>query len=163
MKRCMKITCSKFIAYIIWYRKYFGEDTRYWFMSVVIREMIEILFQTFALYYYNGLNVLNPSELVLGYKENEIKLFAILLSLNCIIIGVLWVFYIFAHNLCHGLFFKQIVVIVDSMFDTFYALYPIILVTNQTGFNLNVAVGVLQINSLYVMHFILILPPHASW
>ena len=136
-----------------WYQFYFGEDTRNWFILLSIREIIEITLQVFAAYNYNGLNILSPNEVVLSFEANSIKLFCILLSLNCVFTGMLWLFYVFVHKLCHGQFFKQTVFFIDTIFDTFYALFPIIVIGQQTEFNLRLAVSVLQATNMYVSFF----------
>ena len=132
-----------------WYKFHFGEDTRNWFVLLMIRELIEILVQIVAAYNYNGFDMFNTNNTILGYKEYEIKLFCMSLSLNCIITGILWLFYLFCHNLCHGVFFKQIIFLTDTIFDTFYALFPIIIVTNQSGYSSQLAVSVLQTTTTY--------------
>ena len=131
------------------YKHHFAEDTQKWFWLLVLKESIEISFQMLALHYYNGLNIFDSSETILAYGETEITIFAILLGLNCTIFGILWVFYFFCQKLCFGTFYKQVVFIVDSLFDAFYALYPIMVIANRTGYNnLQIAVGVFQITNL---------------
>ena len=132
-----------------WYKLYFGEDTPLWFVLLMLREMVEILFQIFAAFNYNGLNLLNKTQLVLAYNENSVKLFAILLSTNSIICGIFWTFYVFGNHLCRGIFFKQMLFVVDTIFDSLYALYPIIVIYNEPGpFRLSMAVAVLQTTNL---------------
>ena len=61
--------------------------------------------------------------------------------------------YIFCHQSCHGQFFKQLIFLVDTIFDTFYAVFPIIIVANEEKFNLKLAVAVLQTTNTYVTPF----------
>ena len=139
--------------YIKWYKYHFGEDTRNWFVLLMVREIVEITIQIFALYNMNGVNLFYPKEIVLASKQFTVKLFTILLCMNSIIVGILWIFYLVQHKLCHGDFFKQLVFVIDTLFDTFYALFPIIIIANETGFdnfNLKVAVGSLQLKNTYV-------------
>ena len=134
-----------------YYKRHFSEDTYKWFWLLVFKESTEILFQVIALHYYNGFNLIGNSQTYLAYGENEILVFAILLGMNCIVFGILWIFYFFCHKICFGIFYKQVIFIADSFFDAFYALYPIIVVANRTGYdNLHIAVGVFQFTSLYV-------------
>ena len=131
--------------YIDWYKYYFGEDTQFWFVSLVFREITEISFQTFGTFSYNGLNLFDTDQLLLAYSATDIKIFTLLVGLNSIICGILWILYVFANRLCHGQFYKQIVFLVDTIFDTSYALYPIFVVYNQQPkFNIIKAVGALQ-------------------
>ena len=136
-----------------WYSKHFGEDTLKWFMVLVTREIIEIIFQTLALFNYNGVNVFDTSQIVLAYRPEVITTFATLVGANAIIVGILWICYILKADYCHGLFFKQLVFVIDTIFDTCYALYPIYAVLSDlTRFNLEVAIGVLQTTNLCVMY-----------
>ena len=135
-----------------WYKHYFGEDTYNWFMLLLLREIVEILFQILAVFNYNGVNLLDANQVVLGYQEFEVKLFSVLLSMNCISLGIMWILYLFGGKICHGQFFKQIIFVLDTVFDTFYALFPIIVVTARSGFNLRLAVGVLQTSNMYVTY-----------
>ena len=150
--KCLEFVGDAYFRYIKWYRFYLGEDTRNWFILLSIREMIEITLQILAAYSYNGFNVFSPDQLVLAFKPNEIRLFCLLLSLNCFFTGILWLFYVFFHKLCHGQLFKQVVFFVDTTFDTFYALFPIIVVGQQNKFKLRLAVAVLQAPNMYVLY-----------
>ena len=139
--------------YIKLYKHYFGEDTRNWFILLMIREIIEIVVQIFALCNMNGLNLFYQNQIVLSSKEFTIKLFTILLCLNSITVGILWILYLVQNKLCHGELFKQSVFVIDTIFDTFYALFPIIIVANENGLddlNFNVAIGSLQSKNTYV-------------
>lgn len=153
--KCLNHIKDKFSSARGLYRAYFGEDKKYWFVMLVVKEIVEIIFQLLALFNYNGLNLFDGDELILSYKPFEIKVFAVLLGINSIIVGILWIFYILNGNLCRGLFFKQVVFVTDTVFDSFYALYPIAVVTFQTGFQLYVAVGVLQATNMYVIKYTL--------
>ena len=143
---------DKYFQYRAWYRIYFGEDTRNWFILLLLRELMEITLQIFAAYQYNGLNIFSPNDVVLAFGPTEVKLFCLLLSINCIIMGILWLFYVFCHKSCHGIFFKQLIFVTDTIFDTFYALYPIIVISNQNGFNWKMAVAVLRSTNAYVLY-----------
>ena len=136
-----------------WYKRNFGEDTKNWFVLLFIREFTEIILQVIASFNYNGLNIFNKNEIELAYKQSDIKIFILLLSINSIIIGILWIFYLFKFNLCYGIFFKQIIFFIDTIFDIFYALFPIIVITNDIGINLTIAIGVLNTTNLYVFLF----------
>ena len=131
-----------------WYKFHFGPDTKNWFILLSIRELMEIATQVFAAYNYNGLNLLgnDKNRITLAAQEGEIKIFCSLLSLNCIFTGILWLFYIFSNQFCSGAFFKQLIFFVDTIFDTFYALFPIIVVISQKDFDidLQLIVAVLQ-------------------
>ena len=134
-----------------WYKTHFGVDSYNWFVVLLLREVMEIIFQVFAAYNYNGINVLDANQTTLGYQEFEVKLFCVLLSMNSLCLGVMWIFYLVGYQLCHGDFFKHLIFVIDTLFDTFYALFPIIVVTSRSQFNLQVAVGTLQTSTVYVL------------
>ena len=140
-----------YFKYIKWYSFHFGEDSRNWFLLLSFRELAEITLQILAAFNYNGFNIFSKNQVVLGYGDTQVLLFCILLSLNCVFTGILWMLYIFCHNFCHGHFFKQLIFLVDTLFDTFYAIFPIIIVANQEKFNLKLAVAVLQTTNMYVL------------
>ena len=146
----LKLISFYYWKYVRWYRKHFGEDTAYWFIMLVIREIIEMIFQVAALAYYNGLNVFNPSDTILAYKQSSVLFFAILLGLNGILVGILWCCYVVNSHYCRGVLFKYIVFVIDTLFDTFFALFPIAAIARQTNYNLSVAVGTLQTSHTYV-------------
>ena len=137
-----------YFKYSDWYKMHFGEDTRNWFVLLLFREWIEIFIQILAVYNYNGFNVLNQNQTILAYKEIQVKFFCCVLSLNCIFTGILWLVYVFCHKLCHGPTFKQLILFVDTFFDTFYALFPTIIVTMQSGLNFQLAVAALQTTNM---------------
>ena len=143
-------------SYIDWYKHYFGEDTRNWFVMLFIRELVEIIVQIIAVYNYNGTNIFDNNQIILAAKPSHVKLFAILLCSNSISVGILWIFYIFQNKLCHGEFFKNLVFVIDTLFDTLYALFPIIIVTYQSGLNISYAIGSLQSQNMYVVYISLL-------
>ena len=149
--KCFTLTVRAYSKLNRWFVLNFGEDTPNWFILLSIREVIEILLQILAAYNYNGYNLLAPEQVVLPYKDSQVMTFCILLSVNCVFTGILWLCYTFIHKLCHGSFFKQLIFFVDTIFDTFYVIFPIVIVvTNTSGFNLKLAVAVLQSTNLYV-------------
>ena len=50
------------------------------------------MFQIFGVFNYNGLNIFDNKQIILALKEENIKLFSIILSVNSIIVGILWVY-----------------------------------------------------------------------
>ena len=139
---------------INWYKLHFGPDSTNWFVLLLVRELMEIIVQIIAIYNFNGLNLLNSNETVLGYKQVPIVIFCVLLGLNCVLLAIVWLFYVFFHKYmcCHGEMFKNIIFFLDLLFDTFYALFPIIIVASESknGFNSRLAVAALQNANLYV-------------
>lgn len=141
-----------YFRYIEWYRKYFGEDTRYWFILLVLKEMFEILVQIIAMFHYNGVDLLDSNKTTLAHKPYQIMLFDSIIAANSIIVGILWIMYIAWHNNCQGPFFKFVVFFFDTVFDSAYALYPIIVTISDAGSSdLRVIVGSLKVSHLYVV------------
>ena len=143
---------NRWLKIFYFFRRYFAEDTKYWFMVLFVREIIELVFQSFALLSYNGLNIFNPDGLVLSYPETSILIFSILLGINGIIAGSLWIAYVVnCKSYCRGVFFKYVVFVIDSLFDTFYGLFPIVaIIASQHKFRLSIAIGSLQTSNVYV-------------
>ena len=137
--------------YIQWYNYHFGPDTHKWLVLLMAREIFEILIQFIAFLNYNGLNVFDLNQVSLSYQQNEIIIFAWILGLNCVFSGILWILYVFWHRLFQGAFYKYLVFIIDTIFDTMYALYPIAVIISQTGATrFGIVAGSLQTNNLYV-------------
>eukprot|EP01084_Bolivina_argentea_P089004 160693_1 len=86
--------------------KYFGIDSKLYIFKMILLETAEIIVQTFALLLYNGYDVFDPYGVHLATKPRHIYLFAIMLSLNSVFIGILWLFYVLKQTKCNGLIFK---------------------------------------------------------
>eukprot|EP01084_Bolivina_argentea_P188642 324679_1 len=141
----LKLTKNIFL----WYKKTFQVDTGFWCLLVILREFMEIFIQSQALLLYNGTSslLINDSDVHLANEPKFIKLFAVFLSLNSITCGVLWLLYAFKHSFCHGILFELILSTTDSIYDIFYALFPLIVVLNDKNASVLVALGSLQTDS----------------
>ena len=150
--------------YINWYNFHFGYDTHKWLVLLMAREVFEIVVQFVAFLNYNGLNVFDLNQVSLAYQESEIILFAWILGLNGLFCGILWLFYVYLHGYCYGTFFKYLMFLIDTIFDTMYALYPITVVILQTrSIQLSTIVGTLQATNLYVLFCVLFTIPIHIW
>ena len=119
-----------------WFRENFSVDSGKWFVLMIIREFVEISLQSTALLLYNGTQVLSsPSddhaEIRLAQNAEYVKIFTVFLCSNAIVSGILWIFYALKPSLCHGLLFQLLLYGSDALFDTFYALYPLIVVVAE--------------------------------
>ena len=111
------------------------------------------------MYNYNGVILLNTNKFTLAYSKTSILIFSTLLGLNAIIVALLWLFYIFSNShFCHGIYFQQLLGTIDTIFDFFYALFPLVVVIIQVGFNIIAGVGALQTSNMYVFYYIIIQP-----
>ena len=96
-----------------------------------------------AYLYYGGLqsdfvrwiNNEASNNIILSEKIEYVSLFAFVLSIDCIIVGILWYLYIFQHKSFNGSFFKYLTFSIDFLFDMFFASFPFLLVgTNNVNF-----------------------------
>lgn len=147
---CFQSMKRLYDKYLKFYKKYLGVGTAAWIFRLMYSEMGEILFQSFTLIYYNGYNIFNPQQLVLGYKQIPILTFAVFLGVNSILCGIFWCLYLTIPKMFHGFFFKQLLFVFDTIFDFFYAAFPLVVVLFQTNWDLTTAVGTLQTSQLYV-------------
>ena len=54
---------------------------------------------------------------------------------NSLMYGVLWTLYVFVPNTCRGYNSYYWLIVIDSLFDCFYATFPLIVVTGADTFN----------------------------
>ena len=128
-----------------WYRKHFKVDSGLWCVKKISSEIFEVFIQTVALLYYNGYILFSSesNQVTLAYRPKYIKLFTIFLSINCIFACIIWLFYAFKPLICHGFIFSLVLYSMDVIFDFFYTLFPLIVVSQESpGFL--VALGNLQ-------------------
>ena len=67
-------------------------------------------------------------KIYLAQKPQFIKLFAIVVSINCIASGISWLLYAIFPSFCNGLRFKFILFVVDEFCDVFYSIFPFIVI-----------------------------------
>ena len=95
------------------------------------KETVEVVVQTYALLFYNGYTMTQSADdVVLSDAPKYIMLFSGFIAANCISISVLWLFYANRPLSCHGLLFHGILYSADAIFDIFYAMYPLIVVSD---------------------------------
>ena len=100
-----------------------------------------MLFLDIAFMYYAGsqhfmIRWINGSDedIILAESKEYVILFAWFLCLNIIFIGILWLLYLFKHNKFQSSFFAYFMFVVDLYFDAFYAVFPLLLVSNEFNF-----------------------------
>ena len=146
MPRLSDFCCLNFIYTVYnWYKTEFRIDTGLWCAKKLLFEVFEIFIQTTALLYYNGYILFSSSEYrtALAYKPRYIKLFAIFLSINCLFVCIVWLCYAIKPFICHGFIFALVLYSMDVIFDIFYTLFPLIVVTQHTP-SIGVGLGYLQ-------------------
>eukprot|EP01084_Bolivina_argentea_P025857 48093_1 len=150
-KCCNNTCCTKiselYFRYYRWYRKYFGEDQLGWLIMLVLKEYTEILLQIQALFVYSGYNLFS-NKIELGKRSDVVNFFTIILCSNCVLCGLLWFIYAAMNKRCSGLFFKHLVFVIDTIFDTFYAIFPLLIEYKENNYNLAVALGAVNFQSV---------------
>eukprot|EP01083_Nonionella_stella_P243848 849302_1 len=133
---CHKLMNAKIIQCIkrvpSWYKRQFQEDRPGWIIKHFAVESCEIVLQTLALFQYAGVQFHPDKNDNLAEEYQYVLLFGVMIATNAISVGFLWVFYVFWNQSCHGKSFHFSLLIVDSFFDTFYAIFPLILVWDYT-------------------------------
>ena len=81
---------------------------------------------------------------ILAEKTEYVAIFAYVLSSDCMIIGILWILYIFKYEIFHGTFFRYLVFSIDFIFDMFYAIFPLLLIGDN---NLTFVTAAASVNS----------------
>ena len=78
----------------------------------------------------------------LAEKIEYVSIFAYILGIDCIAVGILWIMYVFKHSVFRGKFFKELLFGVDFVFDVFYAVFPIFIIgSNNLTFETGAAVA----------------------
>eukprot|EP01083_Nonionella_stella_P078291 214153_1 len=110
----------------------FQEDRPGWIIKHFVIESCEIVLQTFALFQYAGVQLQLGKNDNLAEEYQYVWLFGIMIAMNAITVGFFWIFYVSWNQSCHGKSFHFSLLIVDSIFETFYAIFPLILVWDYT-------------------------------
>eukprot|EP01083_Nonionella_stella_P243849 849304_1 len=133
---CHKLMNAKIIKCIkripSWYKRTFQDDRPGWIIKHFAIESCEIVLQTLALFQYAGVQFQSGKNDNLAEEYQYVLLLGIMIGMNAITVGFLWIFYVFWNQSCHGKSFHFSLLIADSIFDTFYAIFPLILVWDYT-------------------------------
>ena len=150
-----------------WWLDHFDIDKKGWCLLIIAREWLETIIECNALFSYNGVFLLNdiwqymisgdsynPDYVARGYKAEFIITFAVVVFLNNINVGILWLFYVQVRPFyCAGSFFRNLITLSDALYDLFYATFPLILVAASTdNSDFLTSAGALQTNSGYVYY-----------
>ena len=135
----------------IWgcYKLYCGPDKALWAFVTFGLEAFEIILQSIVCLNYAGVQLGNTSY---NDKHNislvwqEVLLYVMIIALNSICTGILWLLYVFKHDIFKGDLYHYIIFLVDAIFDTCYVLFPLAVVIYD-GNDIAYAAGALQIVS----------------
>ena len=117
--------------------------TCYWVINVMSRETFEIIIQSIVFLQYGGAQssllylFYSSNKLIAAESKQYVMLFAIFLSSNCILTGLLWLLYLYKNNINfikQGKLFGYLLFILDAIFDTFYAIFPLLLLGDNLTF-----------------------------
>eukprot|EP01083_Nonionella_stella_P183440 662958_1 len=143
---CHKLMDAKIIKCIkrmhSGYKRHFEEDRPGWIVKHFTMESCEIVLQTLALFEYAGVQFRTGGNDNLAEEHQYVLLFGIVIAMNAIAVGFLWIFYVSWNQSCHGKSFHLSLLIVDAMFEMFYTFFPVILVWDYTANNGNVITNV---------------------
>ena len=160
-----------------WYNKFFGYKTPGTIMQLILKEFIEIGIQNIAFYFYAGsqhpvihffnntsesgsdedlMNETMARDNILSVRKFGVLLFAWFLTLDCIVLSIMWSLYVFKNKFFNGEFFVFIMFVIDCMFDLFYALYPLTLIETEA---VSFAVIVGSLNSSSIISFVSVYIP----
>ena len=99
----------------------------------MFREWFEIILQFSALLLYGGINIFNFDFNSLSQETSVVVTFAVIISLNCILFGILLLCYVIKFNIFYGYMFISINFASDTVFEFMYALFPLIYLTSSNS------------------------------
>ena len=94
-----------YVKYNDFYLKYFYFDSKYKVLSILFGELCEMLFQTYGLFLFGGIDLMNPNEFGLSENYQIIESFAIIVGLNGILVGIAWIAYVIRHDIWYAFIF----------------------------------------------------------
>ena len=157
--------CKLFWKYFLFLRdektKYLGNETPGHVIQLLLKEIIEVFTQIIAFYYYAGsqnslLLYISGQEVNLAVQSSFVKLFSIFISLDCVILSLIWIIYLFKYNTFKIYLFIFILFINDTLFDLFFTLFPLFLLNNPNSFS--IIVGSLSTDESFITFISTFLP-----
>ena len=131
---CCKNYCDRLSAGFSRFKHQCGFDTLPWILNLFIKEFVEILFQTYILFIYNGKDIIFDSKGTAN-KDTYIIIFAQLILFNCISVSVLWILYTLLTKYCNRRSFYYSLWMIDITFEMIFILYPILFFIQEFRFN----------------------------
>ena len=133
-------------------------------ISLAVKGFLEILLENIAFYFYagsqnsiikyfNGFNTNFDKTVILAVDRDSVELFALVLSIDSMILSIMWFLYVFKNNVFHGKFFQITMFAIDAIFDLFFTFFPLTLVNSR---NISVLIGSLNTQSpiVFITSFI---------
>ena len=133
-----------------------------------IKETVELFLQNGAFYSYAGsqnsfIKWINSGDwdsdktVILAERIEYVSLFGYVLSIDFILMGILWNLYIVKHTTFHGTFYRYLVFTIDFIFDVFYAIFPLILI-GKNNINFMIAAASVNTESSFIIFVSALLP-----
>lgn len=123
---------SKFVS---WLNDLVETENTRWVIRCVLLECTEFIVAVLSMLLYNGYNWNDPEnehDVYLAKKPHFIKLYAAGIAANMFGSALLWMTYMTAPEMCHGLTFRTAFFFVEDLSDLFYTFFPIIVAYNDT-------------------------------
>ena len=132
-----KLIIDKYQQWILWYRKYYYQDSKWRLFTIMGKEWLEILVQTYVLFLFGGINIFNLESNVLAQDSSVVRQFSIIVGLNSVIAGVVQLCYVICGNFIRGNVFLTIYFVIDTAFECTYILFPLLSLNNNNDSAVN--------------------------
>ena len=111
-------------------KPFIGVDTPLWIAIKMDGEILKIISQTLTLFKYGGISPFttrneSDDDVLISQLPICVKAYAVIILINDIIAGILWILYGTFPATVYAVFW------IDSIFDIIYALYPLVLTSND--------------------------------
>ena len=120
-------------------KSYYYNDSMLKILNALIVESIEIIIQFYVLHLYSGIDIsvgifdndaTESHYETLATQPYKIEIYAMIVGLNGILTGCLWIAYVVFHSRLYGALFIALLYCVDTIFEICYVLFPLIYMTS---------------------------------
>ena len=147
----VKWVISKYQQWAVWYRKYYYHDSKWRLFTIMGKEWIEILVQTYGLLLFGGIDIFDSESNVLAQDSSVVRQFSIIVGMNCIIAGAAQLGYIVFGNFIRGNVFLTIYFVIDTAFECAYILFPLLSLNNNNNNNKSMVVSLTNPKALAML------------
>ena len=146
---CIRCEHGYYLKYIA---PYYYNDSKIKVISLFGFECIEIFVQFYGLLLYGGWDLFEAdNKNILAQETYVIKSFAMIIGLNCLLTGWLWILYIVWHDIIYGSLFVSLLFSIDALFEMLYTLFPLIYLTSGNGIFDTKSLGLLKQQNFYIV------------
>eukprot|EP01083_Nonionella_stella_P077549 211819_1 len=133
---------------VLWFQKWnlrlfkrYYPDSKLKIIMLTFSQASEILMQCWALLIYGGVQSVSLS-FVIANEPRFVQSFAVIVGLNGIVTGILWILYVtkikVLNAIFHGTSFQSIAFVVDMVFDFLYTMFPFTLHSQNSSLLFNI-------------------------